>query len=72
VVATDVGGVAEAVEAGAGALAPPGDAEALAAAVETVLESYERFDRTGIARQAAARWSFQSVGGTWDEIYRSL
>jgi glycosyltransferase involved in cell wall biosynthesis len=72
VVATDVGGVAEAVEAGAGALASPGDAEALAAAIETVLESYERFDRTGIARQAAARWSFQSVGGIWDEIYRSL
>ena len=72
VVATDVGGVAEAVEAGNGALAPPGDVEALAVTIETVLDGYERFDRRGIARQAVARWSFQSVGGTWDEIYRSL
>lgn len=72
VAATDVGGVAEAVEAGAGALAPAGDAEALAVTIETVLDGYERFDRNAIALRAAARWSFQSVGGTWDEIYRSL
>jgi glycosyltransferase involved in cell wall biosynthesis len=72
VVATEVGGVPEAVEAGAGVLAPPGDAEALADAIETALDGYERFDRTGIARRAAARWSFESVGGIWDEIYRSL
>jgi glycosyltransferase involved in cell wall biosynthesis len=72
VVATDVGGVPEAVDAGAGALAPPRDSEALAGAIETVLDGYERFDRTGIALRAQARWSFDSVGGTWDEIYRSL
>lgn len=69
VAATDVGGVPEAVGSD-GALAPPADPEALAVAIERVLDS--RFDRSDIARRAAARWSFEAVGGTWDEIYRSL
>lgn len=71
VAATDVGGVPEAV-GGDGALAPPGDAEALAAAIEQVIAEYDRFDRAAIASRAAARWSFDAVGGAWDEIYRSL
>ena len=71
VAATDVGGVPEAVGAD-GALVPAGDAEALAAAIESVLDDYGRFDRAEIARRAAARWSFDAVGRIWDEIYRSL
>jgi GalNAc-alpha-(1->4)-GalNAc-alpha-(1->3)-diNAcBac-PP-undecaprenol alpha-1,4-N-acetyl-D-galactosaminyltransferase len=71
VVATDVGGVPEAVGQD-GALAPPGDADGLAHALEEVVSGFGRFDRTSIARRAAARWSFEAVGGVWDEIYRSL
>jgi glycosyltransferase involved in cell wall biosynthesis len=71
VAATDVGGVHEAVGED-GALAPSGDADALAAAVEEVLSSLGDIDRADIARRAAARWSFEAVGGVWDEIYRSL
>lgn len=69
VAATDVGGVAEAVGRD-GVLAPAGDAGALAAAIEAVLDG--RYDRRDIAARAAERWSFDAVGRTWDEIYRSL
>lgn len=71
VAATDVGGVPEAI-GDDGALTRPGDADGLAAAIETVLDGYARFDRDDIARRAANRWSFDAVGHTWDEIYRSL
>jgi glycosyltransferase involved in cell wall biosynthesis len=71
VVATDVGGIPEAVGAD-GALAEAGDVEGLAAAIENVLEGWERFDRAEIARRASERFSFDAVGRSWDEIYRSL
>ncbi|HEY6836872.1 MAG TPA: glycosyltransferase [Gaiellaceae bacterium] len=71
VAATDVGGVPEAV-GNDGALAPPGDPDALAKAIETVLDEYPRFDRLEIARRTADRFSFEAVGGVWDEIYRNL
>jgi glycosyltransferase involved in cell wall biosynthesis len=71
VAATDVGDVQEAV-GGDGVLAPPADPQALATAIETVLDKYERFDGAEIAQRAAARFSFEAVGRVWDEIYRSL
>ena len=72
VAATDVGGVPEAVGPDDGALAAPGDPPALAGAIHTVLAHLDAYDREDIARRAAARWSFEAVGATWDEIYRSL
>jgi glycosyltransferase involved in cell wall biosynthesis len=71
VVGTDVGGIPEAV-GDDGALAPPGDPDALARAIEEVVDGSAAFDRDQIARRAAARYSFEAVGGAWDEIYRSL
>ena len=71
VAATDVGGVPEAV-GDDGVLARSGDAEALAGAVEQVVSRLERYDRADIAGRAAERWSFEAVGATWDEIYRSV
>jgi L-malate glycosyltransferase len=71
VAATDVGGVPEAVGSD-GALAPPGNPDALATAIETVLEEYPRFDRHEIARRTADTFSFEAVGRVWDEVYRNL
>lgn len=71
VAGTDVGGIPEAVGED-GALVPAGDPEALAGAIEQVVDGSARFDRAEIARRAAARYSFESVGAVWDEIYRSL
>jgi len=72
VAATDVGGVLEAVGQDDGALAPSGDPTALADAIRTVLARIDTYDHADVARRAAARWSFEAVGGVWDEIYRSL
>jgi len=71
VAASAVGGVPEAV-GGDGLLAPPRDVEGLTAAIEGVLDDYDRFDRADIARRAEERWSLEAVGGVWDTIYRSL
>jgi glycosyltransferase involved in cell wall biosynthesis len=72
VAATDVGGVFEAVGQDDGALAPPGDPTALADAIRTVLGRLDTYDHADVARRAAERWSFEAVGGLWDEIYDSL
>jgi len=71
VAATDVGGVSEAVGSD-GVLAPASDPQALATGIEQILDDYERFDGDEIADRAAARFSFEAVGRTWDRIYRSL
>jgi glycosyltransferase involved in cell wall biosynthesis len=71
VAATNVGGVATAVGTD-GRLAAAGDHAALARAMAEVLDRRRRFDRSAIARRAAARYSFAAVGGAWDAIYRSV
>ncbi len=71
VAATDVGGVPEAV-GDDGVLAPSGDPDALAGAIEQVVSRLDRYERADIAARAAERWSFEAVGGIWDEIYRSV
>jgi glycosyltransferase involved in cell wall biosynthesis len=71
VAATNVGGIPGAVGTN-GALARPGNAEALADAIEDVLRRYADFDRQEIAARAAARYSFEAVGRVWHEIYCSV
>lgn len=73
VAATRTTGVPEVLGDGPeSALAAPNDPDALAAAVEEVLGRYDEIDRAKSARRAAERFSLDSVGRTWDEIYRSL
>jgi glycosyltransferase involved in cell wall biosynthesis len=73
VAATNVGGVPEVVRDGReSVLAPPNDPKALANAIETILGRYPELDRTAFARSAAARFSLDAIGRTWDEVYRSL
>jgi glycosyltransferase involved in cell wall biosynthesis len=73
VAATKVGGVPEVVQDGCeSVLAPPNDPEALAKAVETILDRYPELDRMAFALRAAERFSLDAIGRIWDEIYRSL
>jgi glycosyltransferase involved in cell wall biosynthesis len=71
VVSTRVGSAPEVI-GNDGALAEPGDVEGLAEAICEVLDASESFDHEAIARRAAGRASFESVGRVWDEIYGSL
>ena len=70
IVATNVGGVPEIVDADAGVLVPPLDPEALAGGIQTV--AGRSFDRDALAARARERYGIEAVGRIWDEIYSSL
>jgi len=75
VVASAAGGPAEIVEDGAtGLLTPPGDADALAAAIERLLDDDELRARLGRAARAAARARFSARGmaSRFEDLYDSL
>ncbi len=75
VVASSTGGLPEVVRDGeTGVLVPPGDAEALAAAVAHLLEDGERRRRMGAAGALRARREFplEKMVHRWAELYRRL
>ncbi len=72
VVATNVGGVPELIEPGTGQLVPVGDVEALALALEEIMEHPQQFDRQDIAEKARARFSYEAIGAQLDEVYREV
>jgi glycosyltransferase involved in cell wall biosynthesis len=72
VVASDVGGVREVVDALAGRLVRSGDDVALAVAIEAVLGSRGDYDRSVIATRARERYGYEAVAARWDAIYREL
>jgi L-malate glycosyltransferase len=69
VVATAVGGMVERVHDGNGVLCPPQDPEALATALETMLDRYRTYDREAIASAVRARYSPESVADRWEAVY---
>jgi glycosyltransferase involved in cell wall biosynthesis len=75
VVMSAVGGFPEVVqEHGAGMLVPPGDAVALAEALQTLLDDEERRAELGAAAAAAAAgpYSWEEIGRRTLALYRSL
>lgn len=72
VVASNVGGVREVVDALAGRLVPSGDVNALASAIEAVLSERGDFDRSMIAKRASERYGAEAVAARWEAIYREL
>jgi glycosyltransferase involved in cell wall biosynthesis len=72
VVASDVGGVREVVDALTGRLVPSGDVVALASAIGAVLAAPGHYDRSLIAARARERYGQGAVAARWDAIYREL
>jgi glycosyltransferase involved in cell wall biosynthesis len=72
VVASNVGGVREVVDALAGRLVPSGDVNALAGAIWAVLAAPGHYDRSLIAKRARERYGAEAVAARWDAIYREL
>jgi glycosyltransferase involved in cell wall biosynthesis len=70
VVATDVGGTREAVDARAGHVVATGDAGALADAIGAVLACDH--DHGAIADRARARYGYDAIAARWDAIYREV
>ena len=71
IVSTSTGAIPDLVDSETGILVPPGDAAALASAIEQMLSSLHKYDRQAIA-QKARRFSPEVVGATIDTVYREV
>jgi glycosyltransferase involved in cell wall biosynthesis len=72
VVATRVGGVPELVDERNGLLVEPGDAGALRAGIERMLDGYGDYSPEPIRERAVSRYSLDAVGDAWSAVYRSV
>jgi glycosyltransferase involved in cell wall biosynthesis len=72
VVATDVGVAPEVLTEGSGMVVPPEDSQALARAIDHMLDGYGRYSPTSLAAPIASRFSYDAVAQRWDEVYRGL
>jgi glycosyltransferase involved in cell wall biosynthesis len=72
VVATRVGGVPELVDADSGLLVAPGNAEALRAGIERMLDGHADYSAERIRAGVASRYSLEAVGDQWTDVYRGV
>jgi len=72
VIATSRGGPVDIVSEDTGRLVPPGDSEALADAMDYMLDHFGEFDSKKIAGLARSQYSYEAVGRQWNLLYRSL
>jgi glycosyltransferase involved in cell wall biosynthesis len=72
VLATRVGALPELVNGASGTLVEPDQPAALAAALNDMLDSLGRFDRSAISRRAIERWGAGRIGARWSELYAEL
>jgi glycosyltransferase involved in cell wall biosynthesis len=71
IVATDVGGSAEALSGGAGMLVPPRRPDLFADALLSLLEHPEKLERMKrLASQNLEQWSVDRVAADYDSVYR--
>lgn len=71
VVAGDVAGVKEAVNATNGILVAPHDEAALASALYQIIETYQNYDRKEIARNSGRLYSFKAIGAQIFNLYQT-
>ncbi len=71
-VATDVGGVGEMLEGGAGVTVPKADPEALATAILEVCAGLDSYRPEALAALATERWGIEAIGRQWTGIYQAL
>lgn len=72
IIATRVGGIPEMINENVGFLVPPKNANALAEAIDCMLDHYRDYSPATIVRYAHERFSYETVGKRLDEIYRGL
>lgn len=72
VIATDIGGPNEIVTDEVGRLVPPGNPEALARAIDYMLDHCREYVPERIVQYAQERYSYQAVGRKLDQLYRSV
>jgi glycosyltransferase involved in cell wall biosynthesis len=72
VVSSDVGGIAEAVNASNGILVETENIKALKNAFVTMMNQYQQFDQAEIAKQAASKYAESVIAQQFVELYSSV
>lgn len=72
VLASDVGGIAEMVDADSGLLVAAKDENALLEKLNLMLDQIENYDSASIRANAVARFSYEKVGERFKEIYEEV
>ncbi len=72
VIASDIPGPNEFINQDVGILVPPKDVNALAEAIEFMLDHYKDYSSEKIASYARERFSYEAVGKKLDEIYHEV
>jgi len=72
VIATDSGGPNEIITEEVGMLVPPGDSEALAQAIDFMLDHHQEYDPKRIIEYVGARYGYGAVGREWDRVYKAV
>jgi len=72
VLATDVGGVNEMVTEASGKLVQAGDEASLLQKLDSMLDQLNQYDRQQIRQQAVEKYSYESVGKQFHNIYQRV
>ncbi len=72
VVSSNVGGISEAVNASNGILVESENEEQLLDAMLTMIDHYHLFDRAAIAREAAFKYNYETIGKQFHDLYREV
>lgn len=72
VIATDTGGISEAIDDSNGLLVEVANERQLADAMNSMMESYANYDRAVIASRAAAKYSYDIIGKEFVNLYAGL
>jgi glycosyltransferase involved in cell wall biosynthesis len=72
VIATNIGGPKEIVTEEVGKLVSPGNAGALAQAIDFMLDHYQEYDPKRIVEHVRERYSYEAVGRQWNKLYKEV
>ena len=72
VIATSIGGPNEIVTREVGKLVPPSDPKAMAEAIDFMLDHYQEYDSQAIVEHLKARYSYEAVGRSFQQLYTGL
>lgn len=72
VIATETGGIPEMVNVNNGLLVKPRDENGLAQAMLDMIQTIGRYDKKAIAAEAQKRYSYETVGKQFEDLYLSV
>jgi len=72
VIATSIGGPSEIINEDTGLLVPPKNVDALAKAVDYMLDHYQEYSAEKISQYAKEKFSYEAVGRKLNNLYRHL